>query len=201
MKLLIRENTPKLETERLILRKFTHMDIEALFEILSDEEVNTYLPWFTLKSIEEAELFLQERFLFYYDKASAYRYAICFKEDDRPIGYVLLSVAESNDLGYGLKKEFWNRGIATEASKAVVERIKRAGYPFITATHDRNNPPSGQVMKKLGMTYKYSYVELWQPKNITVTYRMYQLNFDGNNERTYMEYWNKYPEHFIEKHV
>ena len=33
-------NTPALETERLILRKFTEQDMEALFLILQDEEVN-----------------------------------------------------------------------------------------------------------------------------------------------------------------
>lgn len=38
-------NTPVLETKRLILRKFTERDIEALFLILKDEEVNKFLPW------------------------------------------------------------------------------------------------------------------------------------------------------------
>ncbi len=37
-------NTPTLETDRLILRKFTENDIEALFLILKDEEVNRFLP-------------------------------------------------------------------------------------------------------------------------------------------------------------
>lgn len=37
-------NTPALETERLILRKFTENDIEALFFILKDEDVNKFLP-------------------------------------------------------------------------------------------------------------------------------------------------------------
>ena len=37
-------NTPALETERLILRKFTEQDMEALFLILQDEEVNRFLP-------------------------------------------------------------------------------------------------------------------------------------------------------------
>lgn len=42
-------NKPTIETERLILRKFTEKDIEALYEIYSDEEVNRFLPWFPLK--------------------------------------------------------------------------------------------------------------------------------------------------------
>lgn len=198
---MVNENTPKIETDRLILRKLINDDADALMEILSDTQVNEFLPWFPLKNIDEAKKFLQERFLSYYDKPSIYRYAICLKEDNKPVGYVWLSDSESNDFGYGLKKEFWHKGIVTEAAKAVVERIKNAGYAYITATHDINNPRSGDVMKKLGMSYKYSYIEQWQPKDITVTFRMYQINFDGDDERIYMEYWNKYENHFIEKSV
>ncbi len=195
---MISENTPMIKTERLILRKFTPHDVEALLEILSDKEVNTFLPWFPLQTIFEAKKFLEERFLAYYNRPSSYRYAICLK-DNRPIGYVWLSDDESCDFGYGLRKEFWHRGIVSEATSAIVEAIKNAGYKYITATHDVNNHRSGEVMIKLGMTYKYSYVEQWQPKDVTVTFRMYQLNFDGDNNRTYLEYWNRYENHFIEE--
>lgn len=196
--MMVYENTPTLETNRLILRKFTIEDLQYLFELLKDEEVNTFLPWFPLKNLEETKLFLEDRFLEYYNKPSIYRYAICLKEDNIPIGYVWLSNNISNDFGYALKKEFWHMGIVTEASIRVVEQIKNAGYSYITATHATNNPHSGNVMKNIGMTYKYSYVEQWQPKDIQITYRMYQLNFD-NSDRTYMEYWDKYEDHFIEK--
>ena len=86
----------------------------------------------------------------------------------------------------------------TEASKAVVEKLKNTGYPYITATHDVNNPRSGEIMKKLGMIYKYSYIEQWQPKDFLVTFRMYQLNFVNVDSPTYMGYWEKHPNHFIE---
>ena len=56
-------------------------------------------------------------------------------------------------------------------------------------------------MKNVGMKYCYTYKEMWQPKNILVTFRMYQLNFDNNKNRVYKEYWDKYPEYFIEKDV
>lgn len=191
------ENTPTIETERLILRRFEKSDVQALFEILSDKEVNTFLPWFVLENIDMAETFLEEHFLKYYERPSGYRYAICLKGDNKPIGYVWLADNESHDFGYGLARELWHRGIATEAAKAVVERIKAAGYLYITATHDINNPHSGEVMKKLLMSYKYSYVEQWQPKDIPVTFNMFQLNFDGNTDRVYMEYWDKYENHFI----
>lgn len=54
-------NTPELITDRLILRKFTEKDIEALYQILKDEEVNQFLPWFPLKTIEEAEVYKQSK--------------------------------------------------------------------------------------------------------------------------------------------
>ena len=49
------ENTPTLLTPRLILRRFTPEDAPALFALLRDEEVNTFLPWFPVKTLEEAE--------------------------------------------------------------------------------------------------------------------------------------------------
>ena len=69
---------------------------------------------------------------------------------------------------------------------------------YITATHDRNNPRSGNVMRKLGMTYRYSYEELWQPKNFPVIFRMYQLNLNGDNEFVYRKYWDEATNHFVE---
>ena len=198
---MISENTPRIETERLILRKFTKNDLQSFIQIMIDEDVNTFLPWFPVKTLEEAEDFLNRNYFSYYDKPSAYRYAICLRKDDNLIGYACLSDDDSHDFGYGLKKEFWNQGITTEASKAIIHKIKDAGFSFITATHDIKNIGSGKVMKKLGMAYRYSYVEQWQPKDISVTFRLYQLNFDGKSERTYWGYWDRYSNHFIEQNI
>lgn len=192
-------NTPRLETKRLILRRFTEEDMEAFLKIYGDREVNTYLPWFPLKTMEEARAFYEERYALTYAGPEGYRYAVCLKSDSVPIGYVNVSTEESHDLGYGLLKEFWRQGIVSEAARAVVEQVKRDGMPYITATHDVKNPHSGNVMKALGMRYQYSYEELWQPKNIPVVFRMYQLNLDGNQDRVYREYWNRYENHFIEE--
>lgn len=114
-------NTPALETERLILRKFTKKDLEALFFILRDEEVNEFLPWYPVKSREETKVFYEERFASIYLRARGYAYAICLKEDNLPIGYINVGTEEPYDLGYGLRKEFWHQGIVFEASKAVIE--------------------------------------------------------------------------------
>ena len=189
-------NTPRLEAERLILRKFTEEDIEALFHILREEEVNRFLPWYPMKNMEETKQFYQERYAFQYEKPQGYAYAICLKRDNIPIGYIQIDMKESHDLGYGLCKEFWNQGIATEAGKAVVEQAKKDGLPYITATHDRNNPGSGKVMKKLGMRYCYSYEEQWQPKDFPVIFRMYHLKC--NEDFVYKKYWDRYSNHFVE---
>lgn len=194
-------NTPCLETDRLILRKFTEDDLKALYYIHSDEEVNRFLPWFPLRNMEDARAFYEERFMSRYREDRAYNYAVCLKENDYPVGYVNVSMDDSYDFGYGLRREFWHRGIITEAGKAVIEQLRIDEIPYITATHDVNNPRGGRVMKRLGMKYRYSYQEQWQPKNIQVIFRMYQLNLDGNESRIYQRYWNKSEVHFIERDV
>lgn len=193
------DNTPVIETERLRLRRFTERDAEALFTILSDPEVNQFLPMFPLTSLEEAGQYLKEHYLSTYEQPSGYHYAVCLKTDDIPIGYINVSDDDSHDLGYGVKKEFWKMGIMTEACRALIWKLKTTDLPYITATHDRKNPGSGRVMEKIGMIYQYSYEEQWQPKDILVVFRMYQLNFDADQDRVYKKYWNKYPVHFIEK--
>ena len=191
-------NTPRLETERLVLRRFEPSDLQAFFQIFSGGEVNRFLPWFPVRDLEEAQAFYQQRYAPVYAKAQGYAYAICRKEDNVPIGYVNGETEGARDFGYGLRKEFWGQGIVTEASRAVLAQMKKDGVPFVTATHDRENPGSGKVMQKLGMVYHYSYREQWQPKDISVVFRMYQLNLDGDNTRVYRAYWDKFPEHFVE---
>ena len=191
-------NTPPLNTERLILRKFTESDLEALFCMLRDEEVNTFLPWYPVRSMEETVRFYERNYASRYRLPQAYAYAVCLKKDNHPIGYIKVDTEEPYDLGYGLCRECWHQGIVTEAGLAVVEQVRRDGLPYITATHDRNNPRSGGVMRNLGMKYRYSYEEQWQPKNLPVVFRMYQLNLDGDEKRIYKKYWETSAVHFIE---
>lgn len=46
----------------------------------------------------------------------------------------------------------------------------------------------GAVMKKLGMYHRFSYEDQWQPKNIKLIFRMYQLNLDSREDRVYRKY-------------
>ena len=110
-----------------------------------------------------------------------------------------ISNDDSHDLGYALRHGFWHRGIASEAASVLADKVRKDGIlQYITATHDRNNSFSGAVMRNAGMEYMYSYEEQWQPKDIPVVFRMYQLNADGNDRRVYMKYWYSSSVHFIE---
>ena len=79
-------DTSRLETERLILRRFTPWDVEALLLIYSDEKTNRFLPWFPIRTKAEAERLLRERYLSAYERQEGYGYAVCLREDDRPVG-------------------------------------------------------------------------------------------------------------------
>lgn len=92
-------NTPTLETERLILRKFTEKDLPALFLILKDEEANRFLPWYPVKDLQETGKFYEERYAAKYRLPQAYAYAICLKSDNEPIGYIKVDMEEHHDFG------------------------------------------------------------------------------------------------------
>ena len=156
------------------MRPFNGRDLPALRRILTDEKTNVFLPWFPPCSERELRALAEKRFL---PAQDAVRLAVCLKEDAAPFGYVTVEGA-AHDLGYGFLPEMWGRGYATEACAALIGRLRaeRAPLPFLTATHDKNNPASGAVMRKLGMRYCYSYREQWMPKNISVLFRMYQLD-------------------------
>ena len=72
-------NIPTLETERLILRKFMENDLEALYKIYSDKEANKFLPWFPLKTREDAKTFFEKQLVRKYNQGYTYNYAVCLK--------------------------------------------------------------------------------------------------------------------------
>ena len=111
-------NTPRLETERLVLRRFTPADLEPLFRLMADRAVNTFLPWFPLETGAAAAGYLQSHYLDYYQRPVGFRWAVCLRETDRPIGYVHVDDGEAHDLGYALAREAWGHGYAAEAAAA-----------------------------------------------------------------------------------
>ena len=64
-----------------------------------------------------------------------------------------------------------------------------------------NIPAVSYTHLKLGVRYAYSYREHWMPKDISVVYRMYQINLDGQDGRVDRTYWERFPEHFVEEGI
>lgn len=183
-------------TDRLVLRPFAAADLPAFFAIQHDPVVNRFLPWFAPQTEAAAAALLHQQYL---DDPDGEALAICLKTTGQLIGFIHAEASAAHDFGYGIAQEFWGHGYMSEAGAALIAHLPVADYPFLTATHDRENPRSGAVMRRLGMTYQYTYLEQWQPKDIPVHFRLYLLNRDGEASRTFPKYWDMYPTHFVEE--
>ena len=143
----------EIETERLHLRPVTLEDAPAMFEYASDETVTRY-TFPTNQSLEET----RNNIALFYLASPLGRWGIELKENGKFIGTIDL-----------LDKDYWNQGLATEATKAVIAlAFEQLGMNKLIAVHDQDNPASGRVMAKSGM--KYSHEE---------TYAMLDLHEEG----------------------
>ena len=146
---------PVLETERLILRKMTLGDAEAMFSYSCDPEVARHVLWSAYSDISEARNYLRYVLRSYrQDKPTSW--AMELKETGRMIGTCgFMWVNEehrSAEVGYSMSREYWNRGLMTEALSAVLkEGFENMGLHRIEAQHEVDNPASGRVMEKCGM--------------------------------------------------
>ena len=99
------------------IRKMKYEDLDALAELLANEEVMRFLePPFTR---ERAARFLNEQGLI--DEPRVYAVA---NGEELFIGYVIYHEydAESMEIGWVLCPDYWGHGIATELTKQLVER-------------------------------------------------------------------------------
>ena len=152
--------TKRIETDRLVLRRFTLEDARPMFENwASDPEVTKYLTWPTHDKVEVSAWVLED-WISHYGEAYYYQWAIVPKNNaDKPIGSISVvrqnNKVESMEIGYCIGKAWWHKGIMTEALKAVMAYLfEEVGANRISAVHDPNNPHSGGVMRKCGMTYE-----------------------------------------------
>ncbi len=138
-------------TERLVLRPFREDDAEAVFRNWAyDERVAKYCRWSPHQSIENTKEFLKMCV------GAEYSWAITLKGNDEPIGSVDVVGKNSSgvyEIGYVLMYDHWGEGIMTETVSAVIEELFRCGFDRIGACHMIDNPASGRVMEKCGMTY------------------------------------------------
>lgn len=157
--MLNHKGTVTIETERLVLRRFTREDTSCIFENwANDADVCRYMRWTPHKDKEETGSILKS-WLDSYKRESFYQWAITLKPKTEPIGAIALFVVNESDLcgdvGYCIGKKYWGQGIMTEALKAVLNfAFTSVGFNRIEAYHSVKNPASGRVMQKAGMTFE-----------------------------------------------
>lgn len=151
--------TQTLETPRLILRRFTMDDAQAMYENwASDGKVTKYLTWPPHLSVDVTKVVLSS-WISRYEEPDYYSWAIELREGPGPIGSI--SVVRSDEdvgslhVGYCIGQQYWGKGIMTEAFSAVIGFLfETVGANRIEARHDPRNPASGRVMQKCGMTFE-----------------------------------------------
>lgn len=150
------QGTIRMETDRLILRKFKMEDADVVFRNwTSDDEVTKYLTWPTHKNVSETRRVL-EGWIQDYGNPDFYNWAIVLKEIGEPIGSISVikydEKTSSAAVGWCMGKPWWGQRIMPEAGRAVLKYLfEEVGFNRIAAQHDMNNPKSGRVMQKIGM--------------------------------------------------
>lgn len=148
--------TQRIETHRLILRRYRIEDAEDMFNNwASDPEVTRFLTWPAHKSVDVTRFVLND-WISKYDDGGFFNWAIEWKETGGVIGNIAVvkfhEEAEAAEIGYCMGRAFWGRGIMPEALRAVMDYLfDTVGVNRIEADHDVNNPKSGRVMEKAGM--------------------------------------------------
>ena len=108
----------ELETERLKLRWHTHDDLEVMYILNTDPDVIRYADD-PVKDMDEARQRLEEGPLADYQKYGYGRFAVELKETGEVIGFCGIKYLPEIDLpevGYRYLKEYWGKGIGTEAA-------------------------------------------------------------------------------------
>lgn len=149
-------NAPRLLTARLTLRGFTAEDFDEFAAMRADAEVMRYIGLTGAQAREQSEAWLEKNRKRWADEGFG-MWAVTDRRDGRLLGWCGLSRLENTrevELGYGLRRDAWGRGLTTEAARASVRygfEEKSAGR--IVAVAMPENTASRRVMEKLGMRY------------------------------------------------
>jgi len=145
----------KITGGRIILRTLRMSDAEDIYEYCKDREVSRYtqnMPYPYKRKYAAEFIKICEK---NWKQKTGYTYGIEY--NGKIIGNVGLAIKPGKiaEMGYSLSREYWGKGIMTEASKLMLrEAFKRLKLHKIYATHHPKNPASGKVMQKTGMKYE-----------------------------------------------
>ena len=145
-----------LETERLVLRRFTTDDVDNLVELDSDPDVMHYINGGKPTPRTEVEDDILPAFLAYYQRFEGFGFwAAIEKSTGEFLGWFHFRPKESEgdpELGYRLRRSAWGKGYATEGSLALVHKaFADLGVERLFAETMVVNTASRRVMEKAGL--------------------------------------------------
>jgi len=143
-----------LHTPRLTLRNFTEGDLDRMANLMSDVQFMRFSlgPY----SREQTKTFLEKILAGYRDRVPS-QFAVIVRAEDRLIGYCgffrqMVDGVEEIEIGYRLDSNYWGRGLATEAARAVRDHaFKDLGLDHVISLIHPDNVASRRVAEKNGM--------------------------------------------------
>jgi RimJ/RimL family protein N-acetyltransferase len=148
---------PKLETERFILKEFTHIYLPNLIKVMSDKETMKYSGMIIIDVEKQAKLFVR-KVKEMYEAKKGIRWAIIDKNAGQYIGdigfYNIDFYSNRTELGYIIFKKFWRQGIATECINRLTKfAFEEFGMHKIILMIDNRNIKSFNLANKLGFKH------------------------------------------------
>jgi RimJ/RimL family protein N-acetyltransferase len=157
-----------LETERLVLRRFTPEDVELVTALDADPRVMRYINGGRPTPHDEIRDDYLPAWLAYYERGERYGFwAAIEKATGTFLGWFHLRPEpggedDEPELGYRLSAAAWGRGFATEGSRALIRRaFQELGARRIYATTMVVNVASWRVMEKAGLRYVRTFHQPW----------------------------------------
>lgn len=146
---------PVIETARLTLRRMNRRDAQDIFAYSKDVQVARHVLWDAQRSISEARAYLRYMQRQYRLNQPA-SWGIVLRETGHLIGTIgFMAYSEdhnSAEVGYSLSRDYWNRGLMSEALTACLRyAFDEMELHRVEAQHELDNPASGRVMEKCGM--------------------------------------------------
>jgi RimJ/RimL family protein N-acetyltransferase len=144
----------ELQTPRLILRTFRADDLDTLAALMANPEFMRFSlgPY----THEQTQAILQ-KFLSGHEAGLPSPFAVILRENPGVLGYCGFlhhpEVPEEVEIGYRLDSAYWNRGLITEAGRAVRDyAFIDLKLPGVISLVHPGNIPSRRVAEKIGMT-------------------------------------------------
>lgn len=157
-----------LETDRLLLRRFTAADLDNLVELDSDPDVMRFLTGGRPTPRETIESELLPRFLSYDEQGAGLGFwAAVARSTDEFLGWfefrpLVPGRPDAVELGYRLRRSAWGKGYATEGAAALLRKgFTELGVQRVVATTMTVNTASRRVMEKVGLKYVRTFYGEW----------------------------------------